>query len=89
MLFTPQQLIDLIESLEEHPVVSGLYKSEDAVNFFAVKTLDNYYYSKNGSYKFLTQEDVDNWKSEAGSKYMPIDFTGLSFLLLNKKLFKN
>ena len=46
MLFTPQQLIDLIDSLEQHPVVSGLYKSEDAVNFFAVKTLDNDYYSK-------------------------------------------
>ena len=86
MLFTPQQLIDLIESLEEHPVVSGLYKSDDAVNFFAVKTLDNDYYSKNGSYKFLTQEDLDNWKSEAGSKYMPIDFTGLSFFALKQEV---
>lgn len=79
MLFTPQQLIELIESLEEHPVVSGLYKSEDAVNYFAVKTLDNDYYSKNGSYKFVTQEDLDNWKKETESKYMAIEFTGLSF----------
>jgi hypothetical protein len=79
MLFTPQQLIELIESLDEHPVVSGLYKSEDAVSFFAVKTLDNDYYSKNGSYKFVTQEDLDNWKKETESKYMDIEFTGLSF----------
>ena len=41
MLFTPQQLIDLISSLEDHPVVSALYKAEDTVNYLAVKKLDN------------------------------------------------
>jgi len=79
MLFTPQQLIDLIASLEDHPVVSALYKAEDTVNYLAVKKLDTEYYSKNGSFQFLTQEDIDNWKKETDSKYLPIEFTNLSF----------
>ena len=86
MLFTPQQLIDLIDALKEHPVVSGLYKSEDAINYLAVKTLDNDYFAKNGSYKFLTQEDLDNWKKETESKYMPIEFTGLSFFAVRQEV---
>lgn len=79
ILFTPQQLLDMIKSLDEHDVVSGLYKSEDAVNFFAIKELDNDYFKENGSYKYLTQEDLDNWKKEMDTKYVPVDFVGLSF----------
>ena len=87
MLFTPQQLLDMIESLEKHPIVSGLYKSDDAVSFFAVKELDNDYFSRNGTFKYLTQDDLDNWKKEVDSKYIPVDFVGLSFFGMQSSVF--
>lgn len=88
ILFTPQQLLDMIKSLDEHDVVSGLYKSEDAVNFFAIKELDNDYFKENGSYKYLTQEDLDNWKKEMDTKYVPVDFVGLSFFGAKSNVFE-
>ena len=33
IIFTPQQLIDLIESTEIHPVVSGMYRMSDLTHF--------------------------------------------------------
>ena len=87
MLFTPQQLLDIIKSLEEHDVVSGLYKTEDATNFFAVKELDNDYFKENASYKYITQDDLDNWKKEMDTKYIPVDFVGLSFLGVKSEVF--
>jgi len=80
MLFSPQQLIDMINSLEEHPVVSGLFKLDDGISYNAIKDLDNQYFSKNGSFKFLQQDDLDKWKKEMETKYIPVDYVGLSFI---------
>ena len=79
MLFTPQQIIDMIESLDENDVVSGLYKTDDAINYNAIQKLDNEYFSKNGSFKYLNQEILDKWKETSQSKYMEVEYTGLSF----------
>ena len=49
-------LLMLIASLQEHPVVSGLYKAEDAVNYFAVEKIDLDYFANNGSFKFISQQ---------------------------------
>lgn len=89
ILFTPQQLIELISSLEEHPVVSGLYKTEDAVNYFAVEKIDLDYFANNGSFKFISQDDIDKWRTEQNTKYIPVEFTGLSFIGLRSEVLKN
>lgn len=79
MIFTPDQLIDLINSTDNHPVVSGIYRLEDLNNLSAVKDWDVSYYIKNGAYKYLTQETIDEWTSETELKYMPVDYTQLGF----------
>ena len=86
MLFTPQQIIEIIESLEEHHVVSGLFKADDAINFNAVTQLDYDYFSKNGSFKFLSQDDLDNWKNTKDTKYIPVDYVNLSFFGLRQEV---
>tara|TARA_Y100000389_G_scaffold191479_1_gene217721 strand:- start:3381 stop:4118 length:738 start_codon:yes stop_codon:yes gene_type:complete len=79
MLFSPQHIIDLINSLEEHHVVSGLYKADDAINYNAIKNIDNNDFIKNGSFKYLVQDELDMWKKDMESKYIPVDYVGLSF----------
>jgi hypothetical protein len=37
IIFTPEQVIELIEDTETHPVVSGLYRMEDMTHFACVK----------------------------------------------------
>jgi|UniRef100_A0A6C0JTH0 hypothetical protein len=79
MLFTPQQILDLITSLDEHDIVSGLYKCDDTVNYNAIQNIDNAYFKTNGSYQYLLQEDIDKWKEDMKTKYLPVDYVALSF----------
>tara|TARA_B000000477_G_scaffold121431_1_gene124046 strand:+ start:873 stop:1583 length:711 start_codon:yes stop_codon:yes gene_type:complete len=86
ILFSPEQIIELIESTEKHPVVSGLYKNEDLINFSAVKNLESSYFVKNGFYEHLTQESIDQWKNETQLKYMPVAYTGLGFFAMRSEV---
>ena len=88
ILFSPQQVIELIKSLDEHPIVSGLYKTNDGVSYNAVKQLDNDYFATNGHYQYLLQDDVDNWTKEVNAKYMPVEFVGLSFFGMRSDVFE-
>ena len=40
IVFTPDQIIELIESTEEHPVVAGMYRMADLTNYAFVKDWD-------------------------------------------------
>jgi hypothetical protein len=88
VIFTPQQLIDLIESTELHPVVSGMYRMSNLVNYAIVKEWDTEYFLKNGSFEFLTPEFVDKWKQETGLKFMPVNYTGLGFFAMRRDVLK-
>lgn len=79
IIFTPEQIVELIESTEKHPVVSGIYRMSDLQNFSAVKTLDGEYFAKNGTYEYLTNEKIEAWNSETEMNFMPVEYTGLGF----------
>jgi len=86
VIFTAEQVIELIESTEKHPVVSGMYRMADLTNFAVVKDWDISYFVKNGSFQFVTQELLDNWKKETDLKFMPVDYVGLGFFACRKEV---
>lgn len=86
IIFTPEQVVELIESTEKHPVVSGLYRMSDLQSFAAVKTWDKEYFKKNGKFEFVTQEAIDTWKSETELKYMPVNYVGMGFIACKKEV---
>ena len=88
IIFTPQQLIDLIESTELHPVVSGMYRMSNLTNFAIVKEWNTEFFLKNGFFEFLTPEYVEKWKQETGLKYMPVNYTGLGFFAMKRDVLK-
>jgi hypothetical protein len=88
IIFTPQQIIDLIESTEQHPVVSGMYRMSNLTSYTIVKDWDTEYFAKNGTFKFLTPEEVTKWKTETNLKYLPVHYTGLGFFAITKDVLR-
>lgn len=88
IIFSPQQLIDLIESTELHPVVSGMYRMSNLTNYAIVKEWNTDFFIKNGCFEFITPEFVDKWKQETGLKYMPVNYTGLGFFAMRRDVLK-
>ncbi len=88
IIFSPQQLIDLIESTEIHPVVSGMYRMSNLVQYPIVKDWNTDYFVKNGTFEFLTPEFVDKWKQETGLKYLPVNYTGLGFFAMRRDVLR-
>jgi len=86
VIFTCENLVELIEATDKHPVVSGIYRMADLEHFAIVKEWDTKYFVKNGCFQFLTQDDITKWKTETQLKYMPIYYTGLGFFACRKEV---
>jgi hypothetical protein len=87
IVFTPDQIIELIESTEEHPVVAGMYRMADLTNYAFVKDWDIEHFKKHGSFKFITPEEVETWKKETEFKYYPVVYSGMGFMAVKKEVF--
>jgi hypothetical protein len=88
IIFTPQQVIELIESTDVHPVVSGMYRMSNLTTYAFVKDWDIDYFSKHGEFKFPTPEEVAEWKKETSLKYMPISYTGMGFMAVTRDVLR-
>ena len=88
IIFTPQQLIDLIESTEVHPVVSGMYRMSDLTHYPIVKEWNTDFFLKNGTFEFLTPEFIEKWKQETNLKFMPVNYTGMGFFAMRREVLK-
>jgi hypothetical protein len=86
VIFTTDNLMQLLDATEKHPVVAGLYRMSDLQHFAVVKSWDNSYFAKNGTFEFLTQDAIDKWKTETGLKYMPINYTGMGFFACRREV---
>lgn len=86
ILFTAEQVLELIASTEQHPVVSGYYRQEDLESFATIKSYDTNYYINNGTYEYMKNENIENWKSETSMKFMPVCYTGLGFFACTKEV---
>lgn len=86
IVFTPEQMIELIESTEIHPVVAGYYMMSDARSLAVVKDWDTTYFARNGTFQFLTLADMEAWKSQTESRFMPVSYAGMGFFAVRKEV---
>jgi hypothetical protein len=74
IIFTPDQILELIKDTEKYPVVSGLYRMEDLTHYACVKEWDIEYFKQNGTFQFMKVEDL-----EGAPKYLPVAYNGMGF----------
>lgn len=81
IVFSAQNLIDLIEATNEKDIVSGYYRMNDLKHFAIVKDWDINYFKQTGNFKYLTQEDMDKCKDE---NFLKVSYCGMGFMALTK-----
>jgi hypothetical protein len=81
IFFIPEQIIELIEDTDKHPVVSGVYRMTDLKHYAAVKNWDLDYFKKYGTFKFLRLEDL-----EGAPKYMKVAYNGMGFMAIRREV---
>ena len=84
IVFTPHQVIELIEDVDKHPVVSGLYRMTDLKHYAAVKEWDMEYFKKHGTFQFLKVDELDT-----SEKYMKVAYNGMGFFACRKGVIEN
>ena len=89
IIFTYEQVIKLIESTDSHPVVAGMYRMVDLVNYAFVKDWDETYFKEKGVFKFVTPEDIESWKKETSLNFFPVVYSGMGFMAIKKEVFDN
>jgi hypothetical protein len=87
IVFTFEQIVNLIESTDEHPVVAGMYRMADLVNYAFVKDWDEAHFKEKGVFQFITPEDIEKWKKETEFKYFPVVYSGMGFMAVKKEVF--
>jgi hypothetical protein len=81
MVYTPKHVLELLDATDEFPIVSGLYMMADNHHFAAVKKMDPEYFVKNGSYKFITQSELEKEPS-----HIPVEYTGMGFFACRREV---
>lgn len=79
IIFTPDQVMQLIEDTDTHPVVSGFYMMQDMKHFACVKDWNLDYFKKMGTFEFL---DLDAMKD--APQYLPVAYNGLGFFACHR-----
>jgi hypothetical protein len=79
IIFTPEQVLELIEDTNKYPVVSGLYKMQDMSTYPCVREWDTDYFKVAGSFQFM--EVGEEKKCE---KYIPVVYNGMGFFACRK-----
>jgi|TARA_B110000093_G_scaffold48007_1_gene51288 hypothetical protein len=81
MVFTAQNLIDLIEATDENDVVSGYYRMSDLKNLAIVKDWNISHFKTTGSFKYLQPDDMAEYSKD---KYLKVAYCGMGFMALTK-----
>lgn len=92
IVFTPTMLVELIESTDINPVVSGYYMMADGKNLAVVKEWSLPYFVKNGTFKFLTLPDVEAWKSDPANQdqnLMEVSYAGMGFFACKREVLES
>jgi len=84
IIFTPEQVIELIEDTDKYPVVSGLYRMADLKHYAVVKDWDVEYFKTNGSFKFMSVNELDRRR-----KYMKVAYNGMGFFACRREVLEN
>ena len=77
MVFKPEDFFNILES--PHDVTAGIYMMEDLQHLAVVKDWDTEYFSKTGTFKFLSPPDLEN-----EPQYVPVSYAGMGWMLIRK-----
>lgn len=81
IVFTPEQVIELIEDTNTHPVVSGVYRMEDLKHYACVKEWNVDYFKKMGTFQFVKVDDF-----EGAPKFVSVAYNGMGFFACRKEV---
>jgi hypothetical protein len=84
IIFTPEQVIELIEDTDKYPVISGLYRMADMVHYAAVKMWDLEHFKKHGTFEFIKVNELDTTE-----KYIKVAYNGMGFFACRKGVIEN
>lgn len=84
MVFTPEDILELIRNTDIHPVVSGLYLMQNTQNYACITEWDETFFRNNGSFRFLTPQDVEDYRKETNQKFMEVVYNGMGFFACRK-----
>ena len=86
-VFSPTHVIDLLDSLETHPVVAGCYRMSNLTHYPVVENWDVEYFKKNGSFEFMKVADVEEWKkANEGVRFKKVSYAGMGFFGMRKEV---
>jgi hypothetical protein len=90
IVFNAAQVKEMINGALSHGVVSGMYMMANGKHLAAVREWDENHFVANGSFKFLTPKEVEEWlkdeKRKEGDKYMEVSYAGMGFFAATKEV---
>jgi hypothetical protein len=88
IVFTVEQAVELIESTQQYPVVSGIYMMEGGRQFAAVRHWDTDHFAKHATYEFLTPDAVQAYllsqEGQASNGVLPCAYAGMGFMAIRR-----
>jgi hypothetical protein len=81
IVFTPEQVIELLEDTKKYPVVSGLYRMQDMKHMACVKEWNTDYFKKTGSFEFMKADEL-----EREDKYISVAYNGMGFFACRREV---
>ena len=81
IVFTPEQVIELLEDTKTYPVVSGLYRMQDMKHLACVKSWDTEYFKKTGSFEFMKADEL-----EREDKSISVAYNGMGFFACRREV---
>jgi hypothetical protein len=89
MVWTPEQLSQLVEATSKHPVVSGIYRMEGGTHFSVVRDWDTEHFAKHGTFEFADVATVRAWNEaakEVGDPFIPVAYNGMGFFAARREV---
>lgn len=81
IVFSPEQVIELVENTKTYPVVSGVYRMEDLKHYACVKEWNVEYFKKMGTFQFVKVDDF-----ERAPKFVSVAYNGMGFFACRKEV---
>jgi hypothetical protein len=81
IVFTPEQVVELLEDTKKYRVVSGLYRMQDMKHMACVKEWNTDYFKKTGSFEFMKADEL-----EREDKYISVAYNGMGFFACRREV---
>lgn len=86
-VFNIQHFVSLLNSNKD--IVSGYYMMKNCTHFAVVPQMDENFFLKNGSYKFLDKEMINEHIQTNKTNLLEVDYCGMGFMLVKKGILEN